>query len=734
MNLKYAIALLGLSAFLLHGAVPVNERELFVDDLKIEKMNNAVLKLHSPIPGDVVFSLDQPHEGNASCYFTILKDGGKYRMYYNGGHYALWGIIGTARKQHQEFTCVAESSDGINWTRPVLNKVAFNGSKANNILQIPNRWTHCFTPFIDTNPACPPAEKYKAVAFDHGTPKQLFGFISPDGINWQMVSNKPLITGGNFDSQNLVFFDNRTNQYVAFVRKSPPGGRGIATATSKDFRNWTPLTMLSYYGKSENFYTNAIIRYDRAPYFLGFPMLFRDHRLYPGNLGVGVGDGGFMSSRDGKNFYLFDEAFFRPGLNREAWYNRCNYATWGLITTPNKYPGAPDELSFYYSEGYSEGREVKIRRATLRMDGFASISSGAKKGTVLTKPMTFAATPEKLIKPSPKDPLLKPLTIDRGSGIKKIVHYGNGVFRASRPTSLEIPGTENLGKKATFALHVDYLSRGGERRFFSSNDKRPGGWKFCFHIYLAPRKSLYKYSLVRCAFTPFGKAEFGGELFEAEIAKRRDHHFAATIDNGKIKLYMNGKLVAENNITNRPLDIKSTLGNLRFANDYPPNGMVNSPFIGYADDILILKRAMSDKEIADLAVKGAEKTLDLAKESGMLYTMETEKDAPLIDRLSADGTQNAVFTSRLPWGRTMLLLNCSTAARGGIRVELQDAATGKALPGYSLADCDLIYDDAIDRIVSWKGRSDLTALAGKPVKILFELQDADIFSYRFGQP
>ena len=711
-------------------------RELFVDNQMIESMDNAELKLHSPIERELSFKLDQPHEGNCSCYFTIFKDGDKYRMYYNGGHFSQWGIIGTARKQHPEFTCMAESTDGINWTRPNLGLVEFNGSKNNNILPIPGRWTHCFTPFKDSNPDCKPEEQYKAVAFDHGTPKQLFGFVSADGINWKLVSDKPIITGGNFDSQNLVFYDNERKLYVAYYRKSPNKVRGIATATSKDFINWTDGEMLSYSdGKDENFYTNAIIRYARAPYLLGFPMLFRDGRLYPGNLGIGVGDGGFMSSRDGKNFYLFDEAFLRPGLNRERWFNRCNYASWGIIETPNNLlPGAPNELSIYYSEGYFEGKEVNIRRCTLRLDGFASIHAGAKKGTVLTKPLTFNATPDEKVKDAPKDPLFTPITVDHGANLKKKIHlFGTGVFRASKPTSLEIPGTQNLGKTATFALQTDVLSRGGERRFFSSNDKQPGGWKACFHIYLAPRKELYKYSLVRFAFTPFGKAEFGGEALEAEIAKQRHHHFAATIDHGKIKLYMNGKLVAENNIDRKDLDLNSSLGNIRFANDYPPNGMVNSPFIGYADDVLILKRAMSDEEIAKLAKDGAEKTLDLANEKGILYTMETEKGVPLIDRLDADGQQNATFPSRLPWGKTMLLLNCSTSARGSIRVELQDAETGKAIPGYSLADCDVIYDDSIDRIVSWKGKSDVSSLAGKPIQIKYELHDADIFSYRFGQ-
>jgi hypothetical protein len=696
-------------------------------------MKDTKLKLHHPTPHEIVFSYDQPHEGNVSCYITIFKDGDKYRMYYNGAHYTQYGIVGTARKQHAEFTCYAESSDGLKWKRPVLNKVEYNGSKANNILGVNKRWTHCFTPFKDSNPDCPAEERYKAVAFDHGTPGKLFGFVSPDGINWKLVQQKPIITGGKFDSQNVVFYDNMRKCYVSYYRNSPNRTRGIATTASKDFCNWPPGKMVSFGGAGKNveFYTNAITRYERAPRFLvGFPMLFEDHRLRPGNWIAGVGDGGFICSRDGNNFKLFKEAFLRPGLNRQQWFNRNNYAAWGMIQTPGPFPGGPDELSLYYTEGYGEGREVRLRRYTLRLDGFVSVHANASGGTLLTKPVIFKATPSSQVKPAPKNVFFRPLTID----VKpKVKHFGNRALRVSRPIALELPETQKLGKSATFAVQVDVLSRGGERRFFSAHNKRPGGMQFCFHIYLAPNPKMYKYSLVRCFYTPVGKAEFKGEQLEKLIASRRDHHFAATYENGKIRLYIDGKQVAENK-TVKPLPLDFTFGNLRFGNDYAPNGLLNSPFIGYADDILVLKRALSAQEIKKLAEQGAEKALDVSKESGMLYTMESDSNVPLTDVLKADGEQKADFPNLLPWGETMLLLNCSTAARGSIRVELQNAVTGKAIPGFSLKDCDPIYDDAIERIVSWRGKSELKSLAGQPIRILYELKDADLYAYRFGQP
>ena len=212
------------------------QRQLFVDDFLVERLDGAERELHHPVPREIAIRYDQPWEGNVSCYITIFKDGDTYRMYYNGAHAAFHGVLGTDRKAHAEFTCMAESADGIHWVRSVLGLVEFNGSKANNIVPVPGRWTHCFTPFKDASPACPPAERYKAVAFDHGS-IGLYAFKSPDGIRWSMVGDQPIITEGRFDSQNLAFYDAERACYVAYIRNSRNGVRDIATATSPDFRN-----------------------------------------------------------------------------------------------------------------------------------------------------------------------------------------------------------------------------------------------------------------------------------------------------------------------------------------------------------------------------------------------------------------------------------------------------------------------------------------------------------------
>ena len=44
-----------------------------------------------------------------------------------------------------------------------------------------------------------------------------------------------------------------------------------------------------------------------------------------------------------------------------------------------------------------------------------------------------------------------------------------------------------------------------------------------------------------------------------------------------------------------------------------------------------------------------------------------------------------------------------------------------------------MYGDEIDLAMAWKSGSDLTALAGKPIVLHFEMKDADIYSCRFGE-
>jgi hypothetical protein len=76
-----------------------------------------------------------------------------------------------------------------------------------------------------------------------------------------------------------------------------------------------------------------------------------------------------------------------------------------------------------------------------------------------------------------------------------------------------------------------------------------------------------------------------------------------------------------------------------------------------------------------------------------------------------------------------LVLNYSTAASGGVQVEIQ-GADGKPLAGFTLADAPPLFGDDVAEVYAWKTGNDVSSLAGKIVRLRFVLKDADLYSYR----
>ncbi|MFC1526361.1 hypothetical protein ACFL6X_06080 [Candidatus Latescibacterota bacterium] len=361
-------------------------RELFVDDYLIDRMEGVELRLQKPTPRDVAITHDVPWEGNTCCYHTVFQDGRLFRMYFRGSHYDP-----STNRIGSQVVCYAESWDGIEWYRPDLGIVNFQGSKANNIV-----WdgygSHNFTPFRDLNPSCRPGEEYKALG-SHG--RALYAFKSPDGVHWSLLRDKPVITVGAFDSQNLAFWDELRDCYVDFhrhfVEVDGQRVRAIMTCTSKDFRTWTDPVWVEFPDvPAEHLYTNAVAPYYRAPHiYMGFPKRFVPGRSMYGHAHRGMSDAVYMTSRDGVTFKRWGEAFVRPGLQPERWENRNNMTAWGILETEAYLDNAPRELSIFTTEGYYRGDACRLRRFTVRQDGFVSANASLKGGELVTRPFTF---------------------------------------------------------------------------------------------------------------------------------------------------------------------------------------------------------------------------------------------------------------------------------------------------------------------------------------------------------
>lgn len=358
--------------------------ELFVDEYLIAQKTRVALKLHEPVKREIVLKTDKPWEGPTSCYFSVIQEGKKVRLYYRGS-------FGNNDRSVEQVTCVVESEDGIHFTRPKLGLIEAGGTKDNNVV-----WrgveSHNFSPFLDANPNAKPEQRYKALGglkepgknwMQGTTPGGLYGFVSPDGIHWKKIQDQPVITKGAFDSQNLAFFDTTRNRYACFSRIFSNKVRAIQSMTSTDFLTWTD-GVPHQYAKGvpmEHFYTSATVPCPTAPHvFLSFPKRFVPARTkVPAHKVPGVSDAVFMSSRDGVHWDRpFLEAWSRPGPDIDNWTERSNMTACGIYD-----PGG-GEWSLYISEHYRHP-DHRIRRMTVRRQGFASMHGDAKGGSFTTK-------------------------------------------------------------------------------------------------------------------------------------------------------------------------------------------------------------------------------------------------------------------------------------------------------------------------------------------------------------
>lgn len=391
-----------------------SRRELFVDNHLIGRLAGARVELHRPQRREVVFRTDAPWEGNGSAYQSVFQDGDRFRMYYRGGHHPFSKAFQT-QENSWETLCLAESRDGIHWTRPDVGIVEFQGSTKNNLIlaqemvsEIGGSPAHTAV-FKDSNPACPPQEQYKMVM--RGTkPLGLYLLVSADGVRFELKSAEPFTTNGAFDSQNLMFWDPIAGVYREYHRNFERGVRGIMTATSKDPTKFPSPQWLTYPGAAEQaLYTNQVQPYYRAPHILmGFPMRYNDRGWLPSmeelpgleerkfraeqhpRYGTAITDAAFMTSRDGVEFHRWGEAFIRPGPSRkDTWVYGDNFVFWGMLETASHLDQAPPEISLYATEGYWEGTFTSFRRYTLRLDGFVSVQAPLSGGEVHTKPLKF---------------------------------------------------------------------------------------------------------------------------------------------------------------------------------------------------------------------------------------------------------------------------------------------------------------------------------------------------------
>ena len=216
---------------------------LAIDDVSLPIKSNLCPYLSKPTvhPTPVLTpSRDNPNAPDhlgAHFYGTVLRDQGKFRMWYYGVHY-----LDKPTDLHAGPVCYAESEDGVNWIKPILRQKEVKGSRDNNAIALPDKETW-FAGVIKEPDESDPQRRYKMIYDTHpastkGTSRTA---VSPDGIHWTASDHfaiKSCIELSSFYKHNDLYIAN--GQYVSRSEGGNPTGRHGGAAVSVNFEDWIP--------------------------------------------------------------------------------------------------------------------------------------------------------------------------------------------------------------------------------------------------------------------------------------------------------------------------------------------------------------------------------------------------------------------------------------------------------------------------------------------------------------
>jgi hypothetical protein len=400
-----------------------NEEQLFLDDYLI--MNSSNIGWHiqpaQKYSGNPVLCPTEPWENKSmSIYGSIIRDNGKYKIWYlTGGAYRGVGY--------------AESKDGINWVKPLLDNVIIEGQRTNLLFRAKGKEKYDgpeeFPSYMelfgvqkdDRDPD--PRRKYKMGflstisykgpredLFHHGQRRGLGVSVSSDGIHWILIN--PFTTDAIVDGATHWMFDPKRNKYVLYGRtiftlpevaqawsgfdwyKDWHEGRSVARIESDDFIQWdfkdqaTAPVVMTADAKDEpgtEIYSMSVFPYESL--YIGLIQVFKarpDACFLEIQLAV---------SHDSYNF-------IRVG-NRKPFIPISPIGSWDRfnISLANNPPIAIDnELRFYYAcqqsrhfpyKGKDSGEGGGIGFATMVRGRFVSLEASFDSGSVTTKPLIF---------------------------------------------------------------------------------------------------------------------------------------------------------------------------------------------------------------------------------------------------------------------------------------------------------------------------------------------------------
>lgn len=390
-----------------------NRKQLFIDREFIASATGIRLQVNPPRKAGPVLVRERPWEELAiGSYISVLEHEGLYKMWY----------LCTAKGVRFNL-CYATSTDGVQWARPPLRVMEFQGFRENNMVL---RDAGSGAVFLD--PVALPHQRFKTLAATGGGQKSPLGttdkgtlvmLTSPDGIHWKEEFE---VLPFHPDTQNNLFWDERLGKYVAYLRGWNPLRCVVRCEIPREkiFEIWpyapsdrprylwsifpwgkkwpaTPSTELPTVlacdekdPPDSDVYTPNVRPYLYAEgVYLGFPSIFR-HTAPPGSEKIpmqGLIDVQLAVSRDGLHFDRLDRLpYLGLGLPGQV-DSHCIYCGLGMIRRG-------PEIYHYYGAFSSEHSkwppsDSAVMLAVQRLDGFVSANASHEGGELITPLLTF---------------------------------------------------------------------------------------------------------------------------------------------------------------------------------------------------------------------------------------------------------------------------------------------------------------------------------------------------------
>jgi hypothetical protein len=402
------------------GAEPSGRAQLrlFIDDEFVESKEGLARTLHQPqdIDANPVIVPEHPWEHRRIPYGSVLwfPEEEKFKCWYLALNIydSRPGFRGYRKEHHipiQEAAsiCYAESTDGVTWTKPDLGLHEFRGSKQNNIVLVSpgthfdstsvmylphdKQWPYRLMTFIGRWPY-----KESLVRKQWGDPPPFgiqrhghYAFGSQDGIHWQELNNNQPVL--RVSDRSMFWWDAQQRLFVGAAKRSHNNKRAQAYAWSRDMLHWTVTSDWIHVADERDHpgdEAEAAYGFPYGPQWLGFAEMRRVRKSDTGVVDRGTTiNWELLTSRDGRHWSRpMRDLFFADGPE-ESWRHRV----FKIFANP---PIERDgKLLIYYggktgTVPVEEGDEPfqAMCLATLRKDGFVSLSADDNAGQVITKP------------------------------------------------------------------------------------------------------------------------------------------------------------------------------------------------------------------------------------------------------------------------------------------------------------------------------------------------------------